>query len=348
MNARRPWARPLVPLYALGVRLTQLFAPTPRELARPVISVGSLSAGGAGKTPVVIALAQLLREDGWQPVVLSRGYGRERRGPSPACVDPLRDDAARLYGDEPVVLAQRTGVPVWVDANRYRAGLAAVQSGPADERSGTADRSILLLDDGFQHRRLARTVDIVLVTLEDLDDALLPAGNRREPLRALQRAHAVVVRAEEAAAIEDRLQPHLRPGTPVWQVRRMLQLPRPLLQLAAGLRPIAFCALARPEGFRAMLLDAGVGLLETAAFPDHHRYRETDIAQLCSIARSLGATGFWTTEKDAVKLNVALRTALEQVGPIAVAPLQATFLDSAAVLRTIEAAVAYKQRESPR
>lgn len=339
MNARRPWARPLVPLYAVGLKLVQLFARKPRALARPVISIGSLSAGGAGKTPVVIALAQLLREAGWQPIVLSRGYGREHTGHLPERVDPLREDAATLYGDEPVVLAERTGAPVWVAASRYRAGLAALQQSAALGYSA-AERSIVLLDDGFQHRRLARTLDVVLVTLEDLDDALLPAGNRREPLRALQRADAVIVRSEEAAAMAERLQPLLRAGTPVWQVQRSLQLPQPLLQLSAGLRPIAFCALARPEGFRSMLLDAGVGLMETAAFPDHHRYREADAAQLCDIAHSLGATGFWTTEKDAVKLTPTLRSRLEQVGPVAVASLQATLLDSAAILRTIEAAVA--------
>lgn len=338
MNARRPWVRPLVPLYAVGLKLAQLFARKPRALARPVISVGSLSAGGAGKTPVVIALAQMLREAGWQPIVLSRGYGRERARRLPKRVDPLQDDAATLYGDEPVVVAERTGAPVWVDASRYRAGLAALQQSAALNDHAT-ERAILLLDDGFQHRRLARTLDIVLVTLEDLDDALLPAGNRREPLRALGRADAVVVRAEEAAALEARLQPLLRAGMPVWQVRRSLQLPQPLRQLSAGLRPIAFCGLARPEGFRAMLLEAGVGLMETAAFPDHHRYREADTSQLCSIARSLGATGFWTTEKDDVKLTAALRSQLEQVGPVAIASLQATFLDNAAILRTIEAAV---------
>ena len=127
MKARREWAWPLVPLYAAGLAvkdgLRGLGVPRTRKLRWPVVSVGSLSAGGAGKTPVVIALAELLHGRGWYVDVLSRGYGRAGSGVER--VDPEAADAALRYGDEPMVIAQRTGVPVWVGAERFAAGSAA-------------------------------------------------------------------------------------------------------------------------------------------------------------------------------------------------------------------------------
>src|SRR6202789_4036869 len=180
MSARRPWARPLVPLYAaaLGIKdhLRRAGVLRVRALKWPVVSVGSLSAGGAGKTPAVIALAQLLRDGGWRVGVLSRGYGREGWGMEQ--VEPDLDYAARRFGDEPVLIAEQTGVPVWVGADRYVAGKRA------EEQTEGSVRGVHLLDDGFQHRQLARNVDIVLVTSEDLEDTLLPAGNLREGLSA--------------------------------------------------------------------------------------------------------------------------------------------------------------------
>ena len=201
---------PLVPLYAAGLAakdgLRRVGVLGTRKLKWPVVSVGSLSAGGAGKTPVVIALAELLRGSGWGVDVLSRGYGRSGSGVE--WVDPEAADAAERFGDEPVVIAQRTGVSVWVGEERFAAGSAAEQNqtqerntgilpapasklagGPvrsaqndkSGEEGGPNERKLHLLDDGFQHRRLARALDVVVVTEEDLEDALLPAGNRREP-----------------------------------------------------------------------------------------------------------------------------------------------------------------------
>ncbi len=123
MTARRSWAQPLVPLYRGALwckdRLRSAGWVRTRRLQWPVVSVGSLSAGGAGKTPVVIALAGLLQEAGWTVSVLSRGYGRSGRGVER--VSPGAQDAARRFGDEPVLIAERTGLPVWVGADRYAA-----------------------------------------------------------------------------------------------------------------------------------------------------------------------------------------------------------------------------------
>lgn len=341
MSARRRWARPLVPLYAAVIRAKDWLRGAgllrTRTLRWPVISVGSLSAGGAGKTPVVIALAKLLRDGGWTVDVLSRGYGREGWGME--LVEPELAYAARRFGDEPVLIAEQTGVPVWVGADRYVAGRRAEESA----RSG--GRCVHLLDDGFQHRQLARNVDIVLVTSEDLDDMLLPAGNLREGVSALQRADVLVVREEEVGAdldagrtsVNKRAWEMLRERGQMWIVRRKLLFPAPLRVFGAGLRPVAFCAIARPEGFAAMLQEAGCGVMETVAFADHHRYTSADMGRVIEVAKGLNGSGFITTEKDAVKLTEAMRRRLEEHGPLMVVALEAEFADPSAVMRALEA-----------
>ena len=329
MSARRRWGWPLVPLYSAGLAikegLRQVGVLKTRALKWPVISVGSLSAGGAGKTPVVIALAKLLQEGGWTVDVLSRGYGREGRGIERVRVEA--DDAAVKFGDEPVLIAQQTGVAVWVGSDRVAAGKRAEAEGAS---------GVHLLDDGFQHRRLARTMDVVLVTAEDLDDALLPAGNLREGFSALRRADVVVVREEEFEAVGKRVWAMVREGAQMWRVRRTLRFPAPLFVFGAGIRPVAFCAIARPEGFAAMLLDAGCGVVETVAFDDHHRYGMGDIDRVIAVAKSVNGSGFVTTEKDVVKLSGAMRARLEQAGPLMIVALEATFADGPAVLRAFE------------
>ena len=341
MSVRRPWARPLVPLYAAAIGLKdglrRAGLARTHTLKWPVVSVGSLSAGGAGKTPVVIALAKLLRDGGWKVDVLSRGYRREGWGMER--VEPELEYAARRFGDEPVLIAEHTGVPVWVGEDRYVAGRRA------EKEAGEITRGVHLLDDGFQHRRLARSVDIVLVTSEDLEDTLLPAGNLREGLGALQRADVLVVRQNEVDAdidagitsVNKRAWEMLRERGQMWIVRRKLVFPAPLRVFGAGLRPVAFCAIARPENFAAMLQHAGCGVVETVAFADHHRYVVADMERVIEVAKGLNGSGFITTEKDAVKLTEAMRRRLEGHGPLMVVALGAEFADAAAVLRALEA-----------
>jgi len=352
VSARRPWAWPLVPLYAAVLRAKGDLRGEAKKLAWPVVSVGSVSAGGAGKTPVVIALAKMLRERGWKVDVLSRGYGRE--GSGNALVDTVRENAARLFGDEPVLIARATGVPVWVGADRYTVGVAAegavagtgeqqILRAAQDEnpkQAGTQKGWVHLLDDGFQHRRLARTVDIALVTADDLDDALLPAGNRREPLEELGRADVVVIREEEREAVEARVSKLMRAGALLWSVHRRLRFPAPLGVLSAGLRPLAFCAIARPEGFASALQQAGCGIIDAVVFDDHAPYTDREVEDLLAIAKKLNASGFVTTEKDAVKLSAKLRAQLEVVGPVVVVELDAEFVYPERVARELEARLA--------
>ncbi len=352
MSARRWWGWPLVPLYGVGLAvkdgLRAVGVLKVRALTWPVLSVGSLSAGGAGKTPVVIALAKLLRERGWDVAVLSRGYGRSGEG-----VELVRDfrkqqvpvqqerrgdrqTLAARFGDEPALIAQATGVPVWVGADRFEVGTRAEADRSPTVKDDKKSKSVHLLDDGFQHRQLKRRFDLVLITAEDLLDSLLPAGNLREPLGALRRADAVLIRQEERLRITARVRELVRPGTPVWVIERRLRFPAPLGVFSAGLRPVAFCAIARPEGFAEMLHDAGCGVIETVVFGDHHAYTEPGIEHIIKIAKGLNASGLVTTEKDAVKLSAAMRERLETVGPLIIVALETSFLNPAEVMSELE------------
>jgi tetraacyldisaccharide 4'-kinase len=260
--------------------------------------------------------------------VLSRGYGREAH--SIERVQTSLADAARRFGDEPVLIAERANVPVWVGGDRFEAGECA------EAEAGNVQRGVHLLDDGFQHRKLGRTIDIVLVTAEDLDDSLLPAGNLRERVSALQRADVVVVREDEFEVVGKRVWELVPEGAQMWTVRRMLRFPAPLFVFGGGLRPVAFCAIARPVGFAEMLQNAGCGVIETVAFGDHHRYSMADMERVIAVAKGLNGSGFVTTEKDAVKLTSAMRERLEQVGPLMIVALEAEFADEQAVMRAIQ------------
>jgi tetraacyldisaccharide 4'-kinase len=329
MSARRTWAMPFVPLYAMALRAKESFSSKPKQLTWPVISVGSISAGGAGKTPVVIALAKLLRERGHHVDVLTRGYGRSGHGTER--VNPALENATEQFGDEPVLIEHSTNAPVFVGTDRYAAGQLAEQAAP------TGDRGVHILDDGFQHRRLARTIDIALITEEDLADHLIPVGNLRESLSALTRADILLIREDEREKIEKAVTKLLRPGALLWSVHRRLHFPAPLGVLSAGLRPLAFCAIARPEGFSLALQAAGCGIVDTVAFCDHQPYTSSEVSQLLTIAKHLNASGFITTEKDAVKLSPALRTELEAIGPLLVVPLVAEFVYPERTARELEA-----------
>lgn len=321
MSARRGWLLPLSPLYgAVVVAKRWMYGlgwRKQRRLPSPVISVGSVSVGGAGKTPVVAMLAGILRRRGYAVSILTRGYGRTSN--LTERVDPYDDPA--WHGDEPVLLAQRSGSPVFAGVDRYRAGLLAEQDKRGD-RVG-----VHLLDDGFQHLKLARSVDIVLLTLEDVDDSLLPAGNLREPIAAVSEADVVIVREDEASRMKGVLEALQEKGDgfSVWMIRRSLGLTENDEKLPT--LPLAFCGIARPDNFTRMLTGSRYEPLETVTFPDHHPYGERDMTRVLERARERGANGFVTTEKDAVKLTPAMRERLETVGPLIIARLKIELVD---------------------
>jgi tetraacyldisaccharide 4'-kinase len=276
------------------------------KLEKPVISVGNLSVGGAGKTPFVLLLGELLTSRGVSFDILSRGYGRKTSGVK--IVDPNGSSAD--FGDEPLLLARRLGVPVIVGEDRTAAGRYAEQS---------KQTQLHVLDDGFQHRALARTFDIVLVTPEDARDCLLPAGRLREPLASLSRADAVVL---TSGAVPEDFPVN---GKLVWRVRRGI-VPHNVPS-----HPIAFCGIARPKNFFLQLRAAGIEPAAEAVYRDHHAYTEKDIADLLRLRQQSEANGFVTTEKDAVNLG-RLLSALD---PIAVVPVKMELADAANAMDTM-------------
>jgi tetraacyldisaccharide 4'-kinase len=307
----RPWLTPLVPLYAAGAALRsagfRLGLERVERLAWPVISVGSLSAGGAGKTPLVIALTKLLREAGLGVDVLSRGYGR--RTSTAARVDPQGD--APEFGDEPLLIAQEA--PVYVAARRIQAGRLA-------EASGTLP-GLHLLDDGFQHRQLARDVDVVLVSSDDLKDWLLPAGSLREGLGALRRAHLLAIDADDDTAFKELRVRGL--SQPVWRFRRRMTVP------AVEGPVVAFCGIARPAQFFTGLETAGMRVVGRHAFPDHHAFIAQDFTSLRLLARQVGGVALVTTAKDSVRLGDGER----EIGlPVHIAGLEIQLEDEAGIV----------------
>jgi tetraacyldisaccharide 4'-kinase len=261
-----------------------------QRLAAPVISVGNLSVGGSGKTPFVIMLGEWLRRRGIGFDVLSRGYGRHTRG-------VMRVDAKgspREFGDEPLLIAQRLNCPVVVGESRYEAGRLAEEE---------FSSQLHILDDGFQHRSLARDVDIVLLTKEDLNDQLLPAGRLREPVASLGRADIVVIpEGTEQLPLA---------GKCVWHLGRSLAIADP--PQAA----VVFCGIARPARFLDQLQLAGVKPAAVKIFRDHHAYSTADVRELLQLRDQKDADGFITTEKDAINLGALVtelgKTTIAQV-----------------------------------
>ncbi len=317
---------PLTGLYGAATALRNTLydrgALSSRRLEQPVVSVGNLSVGGSGKTPFVIALGELLKARGVRFDVLSRGYGRKTRG---VLVVETDGDAAD-FGDEPLLIARRRGVPVIVGESRYAAGRVA-------ERK--FQPQLHILDDGFQHRSLARDFDIVLMTERDFDDTLLPLGRLREPLSSLQRADAIVLPWDFSArnlAIES----FARQGKLIWRMQREIVAP------AMPVAPIVFCGIARPQQFFAQVRAAGITPAAEVEFRDHHAYDRRDIGRLLAMRGKLGSGGFLTTEKDAVNLG-ALQAGLT---PFAVATLSLALDHPTDVVDAILARIAERKPRS--
>ena len=279
---------PLVPLYrlALASRELRLLLEPARRLRFPVVSIGNLSTGGAGKTPLAIALAPALSARGLRVDVLSRGYGRQ----SKLAARVLPGGSAEDFGDEPLLIARETGVPVYVALRRYDAGALAEAEALAGSGQG-----VHLLDDGFQHRQLARDVDILLLNQRDWQDWLLPAGNLREPLEAIRRADVLAIPANEPE-LEAALRVWGWTG-PVWRLHRAMEIPPVSSPVAA------FCGIARPEQFFAGLEDAGLEVTLRLAFPDHFTYTRRVLEELLTNAREKEVSAIITTEKDLVRLG---------------------------------------------
>ncbi len=277
----------------------------------PVISIGNLTLGGTGKTPMTQHLARLLRDHGFRPAVISRGYGGATREP----VNVVSDGSsllldARTVGDEPRLLAETLpGVMVLTGVVRRLPAQRAVEMG--------AD--VLLLDDGFQHLAVARHLDLVLFSADTLagNSRVFPGGDLREPVSALNRCHCFVLTGtdennrERAGRFAELLEKRF-PGRPVFFTGYHAA---GLVELAAdgrlreagdtdlaGTRCFAFCGIARPRSFARTLEKMGIEPVEFRELPDHHGYRQAEVDRLLARADKAGASVLLTTEKDLVKL----------------------------------------------
>jgi tetraacyldisaccharide 4'-kinase len=307
---------PLVPLAAahgaaLRARQALIAAGVvPRwRLPRPIVSVGNLTVGGTSKTPIVLWLAGQMQQLGFRPGVALRGYGGSYEAPWALVPSPPPPGGAALYGDEACLLARRLpGMPVAVGRERALAALGLVREAGAD---------LVILDDGFQHRRLERTVDIVLLDARAPfgNGRLLPAGPLREPPAALRRASVVVLtrRGEDPGAEESALRDSaawpLAPGTRLRSCRLRpsgLYDPddRPVaIPDVERLGCIAFCGIARPASFARTLRQAGLSPAASRSFGDHHPFSALELGGLEAEAARLGAGWLVTTEKDLERLR---------------------------------------------
>ncbi|MGD0125955.1 MAG: tetraacyldisaccharide 4'-kinase [Terriglobia bacterium] len=277
-----------------------------RRLRRPVISIGNLSVGGTGKTPMVILLAGILVAAGRRPCILTRGY-RRRRGKGPMLLDPEEQLVydPRVIGDEPAALAKALpDVPIVVAADRFRGGTLAEQS----VRPG-----VFVLDDGFQHLALYRDLDVVLldVTTPSSELALLPAGRLRETFQSLERAHWVILTRTElgdASGMEARVRA-ANPKARIFRGSTKLAglvdarsgQPEPPASLL-GKKVAAFCGIGNSSAFFADLRSWGFNVAAERAFPDHHVYLHRDLENIFALARAARAEAVLTTEKDLMNL----------------------------------------------
>ena len=285
--------QPLAWAYAAGGAARRAWT-QPWRAPVPVICVGNLTAGGAGKTPVVMALAQRLLGKGRHVHVLSRGYGGALSGP--VAVDEARHDAAAV-GDEALLLARVA--PAWIARDRAAGARAAAAAGA----------ELLVLDDGLQNPRLAKDLSFVVVDggYGFGNGRVLPAGPLREPLAAgLARSDAVIVMGADEAQVAP-----LVMAKPVLRARLVAENAADFV----GRRVLAFAGIGRPAKFFATLEAAGARLVAREAFADHHRYGDDELGRLAATAAAAGAR-LVTTAKDAVRLSPAWR---ERVGVLRVA-----------------------------
>jgi tetraacyldisaccharide 4'-kinase len=312
---RVPRYRPAMPWYLVawllarvwrweGRRRQTKYYSWRRKLDVPVISVGNLTMGGTGKTPCVLRLAELLRERGRNPGILTRGYGRS--SPTPVLALPL-GAAVRTEesGDEPQIFLRARVAPVGIGADRYSAGTLL------REKFGT---DVMLLDDGFQHVKLARDFDVVLLdALNPLGGGeVFPMGRLREPMDALTRADAIVITRSEASDLGPAIERAVRRWNsrvpvfhariePEWWVehRSGRYLRTEDLKLD---RVGAFCGLGNPRSFQRTLDALGTRYVDCVEFQDHHRYLPNELTRMAEQFRRQGAVALVTTEKDAVNL----------------------------------------------
>jgi tetraacyldisaccharide 4'-kinase len=290
-----------------------------KRLPRRVISIGNLTTGGTGKTPAVIAVAEEAKRRGFRPCILTRGYLGKAKGP---CFVGRGDGALMSVdqaGDEAVLMAARLeGVPVVKGADRYEAGLFALRELMSQPSAFSPQTLLFILDDGFQHWKLCRDLDILLIDSTNPfgNKRLLPSGILREPMKEMERADIIVLTKTQKEADPDRTESALT------REIRNYNLHAPIYSGShrpAGLRPVsgrdmpldvleakpvfAFCGIGNPASFRAALAEIGADVRGFRAFRDHHPYHRRDVSGIISEAQKCKADWIVTTEKDIMRLR---------------------------------------------
>jgi tetraacyldisaccharide 4'-kinase len=303
---------PLSALYGVGVRVrNSLFRRGIRkrfDVGKPVISVGNLTTGGTGKTPLVVLLASHLAAEGSRVCVLTRGYGRSSRGRVIVSDNSGVLSDVTAAGDEPFLLAEnlRGRAAVVCDRNRVAAARWAIEN---------LDSQIFVLDDAFQHQQIQRAVNVVTIDATNAfgNGKLLPAGILRESLSGIKRADCIVItRANESSALEQLRAEinHLTGSIPTFVSHikltdvRALDRRNSAADLTARKIPFAaFCGIGNPNSFFTLLRSERYDVVYTRKFADHHNYTQGDIEQLVRDASARGAQAMVTTSKDSVKLR---------------------------------------------
>ncbi|MEX2273717.1 MAG: tetraacyldisaccharide 4'-kinase [Vicinamibacterales bacterium] len=287
-------------LYSAAARWRRRYAAGRHRLSRPVISIGNIAAGGRGKTPMAEVVARVLLDAGERPSILSRGYARERAVEYPVVVRDATAVRAGLAesGDEPLMLADRLdGTIIIVHPDRARAGAIAEQLGA----------TVHVLDDGFQHVRLERDIDIVMLHPDDVSDQVMPAGRLREPVDALDYADAVVF-------IDDNESAHILAADAFTDLPARIFTAARRVSSPSGLQAVEPCFLvtgiAGADQASNAIRAAGWRVAGEQRFKDHHRYTAADADAVTNAATAAGAVFVLTTAKDAVRLREVWRSAM--------------------------------------
>lgn len=316
---------PLEFLYYIGYSLDKrLKLKRQKRLPYPVISIGNMTVGGTGKTPATIAIAEEAKKRGLQPIILTRGYRGKEKGPcfvnassvesqassvenQRSVAQRITHHASRLYGDEPILMAERLqAVPIVKCSDRYEGGIFALNS----ITPSLHNPIVFILDDGFQHRQLHRDVDIVLIDGENPfgNRRMLPAGTLREPLKELKRADRFVITKLKNETLLNELK-GINPDAPVYvsgyRIRKVMDMDgnEYPVEMLRDKKIYAFCGIANPESFKQTVLSLYGKLSGFKAYRDHHRYSESDVLYLQNQCKTLNCDFLLATEKDMVKIK---------------------------------------------
>ncbi|MDP1676684.1 MAG: tetraacyldisaccharide 4'-kinase [Bacteroidota bacterium] len=301
---------PFVPLYGLAAMLRNWFFDIgifhSIDVGVPVISVGNITTGGTGKTPIVKSIASILIENGRHVAIISRGYGRNSNGTIIVSDGKNILTDADLGGDEPLLLAEQLRKAiVIVDEDRIRGAQKAIKEFGA---------TVIVLDDGFQHRYIKRLKNIVLIDSQHspFKTSLLPAGYRRELISSFKRSDAIVVtkandinealpllKNTELDSIAHKFSSSFQPSG----IRHLFGGVKQSLTMLKGHTAIGLCGIAKPESFQQSLEQCGVRVNKYFNFPDHHKFTRDDIEQVMNSFKMNNADFIITTEKDAVRLK---------------------------------------------